>query len=144
MTDKPRTTRQPRDSATSAHTAPTDATPETPATALIDLYRAIEESSAHMLAAAQAQDWEDVVRCEESCTVLIAQLRYQASKETLDENMRQEKARIMQRILHNDAQIRSLAEPWIADCERKMRSGTDSEDSSVDLAATLAVRQWLH
>ncbi len=85
---------------------------------LIDCYKAIEDSSLKMLSAAKSEDWEQVVRYEGICAVLIEQLRTQARKEELLPNQRSEKARIMRRILHNDAQIRYLAEPWLAHCER--------------------------
>lgn len=81
---------------------------------LIDYYKAIEDSSARMLEAARLKDWDEVVRCEGACTVLIEQLRYQAHQQELAPEQRREKTRIMQRILRNDAQIRSLAEPWLA------------------------------
>ena len=85
---------------------------------LIDYYRAIEDSSAQMLSAARVQDWDGVVRCESSCAVLIEQLRSRARTEALDDASRREKTKIMLRILSNDAQIRDLAEPWLAQCER--------------------------
>lgn len=84
---------------------------------LIDYYKAIEDSSAKMLAAAKAEDWEQVVRFEGACAVLIEQLRARAHSEQLAPEQRSEKTRIMQRILNNDAQIRYLAEPWLAHCE---------------------------
>lgn len=84
---------------------------------LIDFYRAIEESSAKMLQAAQAKDWDGVARYEGSCAVLIEQLRFRSREEKLEPEMYKEKARIMQRILRNDAQIRVLAEPWLASFE---------------------------
>lgn len=84
------------------------------AESLIDYYRAIEDSSARMLEAARSEDWEEVVRYEGVCAVLIEQLRQQGRAEQLSPLHRKEKARIMQRILHNDAQIRYLAEPWLA------------------------------
>lgn len=86
---------------------------------LIDFYKAIEESSAKMLEAAKAEDWDGVVRFEGACAVLIEQLRLQARSEELDAASRVEKSRIMQRILNNDAQIRYLAEPWLAHCEQR-------------------------
>ncbi len=73
---------------------------------LIDFYRAIEESSAKMLQAAQAKDWDGVARYEGTCAVLIEQLRFRSRDEKLAPELRKEKARIMQRILRNDAQIR--------------------------------------
>lgn len=84
------------------------------AESLIDYYRAIEDSSARMLEAARSEDWEEVVRCEGVCAVLIEQLRQRGRADPLPPAHRKEKARIMQRILHNDAQIRYLAEPWLA------------------------------
>lgn len=86
---------------------------------LIDYYRAIEDSSRKMLEAAKAEDWDEVVRYEGVCAVLIEQLRFQSRAEDLPPEQRSEKARIMQRILSNDAQIRYLAEPWMAHFEKK-------------------------
>ena len=89
---------------------------------LIDYYRAIEESSRHMLEAAKSEDWDEVVRLEGACAVLIEQLRYTSREQDLLPEQRREKSRIMQRILNNDAQIRYLAEPWLAHCEKKFDS----------------------
>ncbi len=85
---------------------------------LIDYYKAIENSSAKMLDAAKVEDWEQVVRFEGACAVLIEQLRERAQNEQLLPEQRAEKTRIMQRILNNDAQIRYLAEPWLMHCEQ--------------------------
>ena len=87
---------------------------------LIDYYKAIEDSSAKMLDAAKAEDWDGVMRFEGACAVLIEQLRARAHSEELDAQSRAEKTKIMCRILNNDAQIRYLAEPWLVHCERKM------------------------
>jgi len=91
---------------------------------LIDYYKAIEESSARMLDAAKLEDWEQVVRFEGACAVLIEQLRAHAQTEQLPPEQRLEKTRIMQRILNNDAQIRYLAEPWLAHCESSLGSSS--------------------
>jgi flagellar protein FliT len=85
---------------------------------LIDYYKAIEDRSLQMLNAARSEDWEQVVRFEGACAVLIEQLRARASTEKLLPEQRKEKTRIMQRILNNDAQIRYLAEPWLSHCEQ--------------------------
>ena len=70
---------------------------------LIDYYKAIEDSSAKMLDAARAEDWDEVVRFEGTCAVLIEQLRHKARSEELLPEQRMEKTRIMQRILQNAA-----------------------------------------
>jgi flagellar protein FliT len=87
---------------------------------LIDYYKAIEDSSRKMLDAAKSEDWDLVVRFEGACAVLIEQLRARGSNEQLLPEQRTEKTRIMQRILHNDAQIRYLAEPWLTHCEQNL------------------------
>ena len=80
---------------------------------LLDYYKAIEAKSAEMLAAAMQQNWDCVVECEKSCAVLIVQ----SQELVLTPAQRKEKTRIMQSILRNDAQIRVLAEPWLATLE---------------------------
>lgn len=89
---------------------------------LIDYYKAIEDSSSKMLAAAEAKDWEEVVRYEGACAVLIEQLRYKSKDHELLPEHRTEKVRIMQRILKNDAKIRCLAEPWLAQFDHLVSS----------------------
>lgn len=84
---------------------------------LLDYYRAIEDSSARMLEAARERDWDEVVRHEGACAVLIEQLRFRSQTEQMGKLDREEKTRIMQRILRNDAEIRLLAEPWLAQVE---------------------------
>ncbi len=86
---------------------------------LLDYYKSIEESSRKMLDAAKSQDWDQVVRCEGVCAVLIEQLRVRSRSEQLLPELRSEKTRIMQRILFNDAQIRYLAEPWLEHLDEK-------------------------
>jgi flagellar protein FliT len=82
---------------------------------LLDYYKAIEGASQKMLEAARTENWDQVVRMEGACAVLIAQLRNQSRSETLAPRDRPEKLRIMQRILRTDAEIRCLAEPWLHD-----------------------------
>ncbi len=89
---------------------------------LIDYYKAIEDSSVKMLQAAQRENWDEVVRYEGACAVLIEQLRHQSQNEPLTPELRREKSRIMQRILRNDAQIRCLTEPWLTQVEHMMDS----------------------
>lgn len=83
-------------------------------TTLIDYYKAIEDGSLRMLEAAKLSDWDEVVRYEGVCAVLIERLRHQFHQHKLAPQQRREKTRIMLRILENDAQLRILAEPWIA------------------------------
>jgi flagellar protein FliT len=59
--------------------------------------------------------------------VLIAQLKHAADDHPMGPDEVALKARIMQRILVNDAEIRNLAEPWINDLSRMMGGTTDPQ-----------------
>ena len=82
-------------------------------TELLTYYEAIERASADMLNAARAGDWEQVVRIEGACVLLIGQLKQAAREDSLSTAGARHKAKIMQRILVNDAEVRHLAEPWL-------------------------------
>ena len=88
--------------------------------ALLQYYEAIESASREMLDAARAGDWDRVVKLEGACAVLISQLKHAATGNDLGREEVQVKARIMQRILLNDAEIRHLAEPWLEDLDQMM------------------------
>ena len=85
---------------------------------LYDYYQAIETASRQMLEAAQTEHWDQVVRYEGACAVLIEQLRHKARSAELSGEERKDKARIMQRILRNDAEVRLLAEPWLSELDQ--------------------------
>ena len=84
---------------------------------LLSYYEAIEQASADMLAAARAGNWDEVVKLEGACVLLISQLKQAARDEALSADATKAKSRIMQRILVNDAEIRQLAEPWLNDLD---------------------------
>ncbi len=100
--------------------------PEMSQTALLQYYEAIERASQDMLEAARTGNWDEVVRLEGACAVLISQLKHAANDGRLEREDAQLKARIMQRILLNDAEIRVLAEPWLEDLDRLLAGQTRS------------------
>ncbi len=85
---------------------------------LLGYYHALEKASADMLSAAREADWEQVVKLEGACVLLIAQLKQAASGAALAPGDLKTKGSLMQRILLNDAEIRNLAEPWLEDLDR--------------------------
>ena len=87
---------------------------------LLNYYTAIERASSDMLAAARVGDWDQVVKIEGACVLLISQLKHAARGAALSPEEGQLKARIMQRILVNDAEIRHLAEPWLDDLDQML------------------------
>ena len=91
-------------------------------TKLLTYYEAIEQASADMLRAARLGNWDEVVKLEGACVLLISQLKQAAREQPLQADGMKTKSRIMQRILLNDAEIRNLAEPWLQDLERSLSS----------------------
>jgi flagellar protein FliT len=86
-------------------------------TALLHYYQAIEKASQDMLEAARQGNWDQVLKLEGACALLISQLKHHAADNPLGKDEAQFKSRIMQRILVNDAEIRQLAEPWLDDLD---------------------------
>ncbi len=87
---------------------------------LIEYYRAIESTSSSMLESAKLGAWEAVLQSESACAILISQLRNHSQTHALSMEDRSEKRRIMLQILRNDAQIRSMTEPWLEDLDKVM------------------------
>jgi flagellar protein FliT len=90
----------------------------TMSTSVLNYYEAIEKASADMLEAARHGDWDQVVKLEGACVLLISQLKQAAREAPLGQDEAKLKSRIMQRILVNDAEVRHLAEPWLSDLDR--------------------------
>jgi flagellar protein FliT len=90
-----------------------NATETTMSSPLLNYYEAIEQASQDMLDAARSGNWDQVVKLEGACALLISQLKNAAHQQKLGTEEAQLKSRIMQRILVNDAEIRHLAEPWL-------------------------------
>jgi len=93
---------------------------------LLSYYEAIEQASAAMLEAARSGNWDEVVKLEGVCVMLISQLRHAAHNDRLAPEDAQLKSRIMQRILVNDAKIRTLAEPWLKDLDNLTAGRSDT------------------
>jgi flagellar protein FliT len=95
-------------------------------TELLNYYEAIERASEDMLEAARGGNWDQVVKLEGACAVLIAQLKHAAAQAPLQSEEAKLKSRIMQRILVNDAEIRQLAEPWLDDLDELLAGRTQT------------------
>ena len=96
---------------------------------LLSYYEAIERASADMLNAAREGKWDEVLKLEGACVLLISQLKHAAQQPgdaaaavhaVQDLSAAKTKSRIMQRILVNDAEIRHLAEPWLQDLDNAL------------------------
>jgi flagellar protein FliT len=93
-------------------------------THLLTYYKALEKASTDMLCAARQADWDQVVKLEGACVLLIAQLKHAAGETSLAAEDAKLKTQLMQRILVNDAEIRALAEPWLEDLDLMLAGKT--------------------
>lgn len=80
---------------------------------LISLYEEMGALSARMVEAARANDWDALVSLERSVAVLREALTNDDDNSSLSETEREQKTRLIQRILEDDAEVRRHTEPWM-------------------------------
>jgi len=80
-------------------------------------YEAMALASRAMLHAARDSDWDTVASLERHCAGLVAQMGRGPVAAPLDETQRRRRVEILQRLLAEDAEIRNLAQPWLADLQ---------------------------
>ena len=80
-------------------------------------YETIGELSAAMLAAARNSDWDGLAEAQQRCASAVDWLRVSGSP-ALNAQQRQRKHEIILRVLAEDAEVRSLAEPWMAELDQ--------------------------
>ena len=83
--------------------------------AIIAIYEVISDTTRQMLASAQAGDWDRLVDLEKSCSTSFARLFECEGRTVLSTECQHRKAALIRRVLDDDAQIRLLVEPWLAD-----------------------------
>ncbi|MEI6300721.1 MAG: flagellar protein FliT [Betaproteobacteria bacterium] len=83
-------------------------------------YESISVLSAAMLAAARNGDWDDLVAVQQHCADSVDALRT-LPEPVLDSSQRQRKLEIIRKILAEDAQVRNLTQPRLAELDRLLR-----------------------
>lgn len=81
---------------------------------IIAIYEAILTITGRMLKAAQSADWERLITLEHECRGLTKKLIISDENKVLSNDLRQRKQEIIQQILADDAEIRTLTQPWMA------------------------------
>lgn len=94
------------------------------ATNMLSHYQTIAGASQRMLTAARDADWDTVTALEAHCTTLIDQLKRTAATplSSIDE---QRKAVIIRGLLADDAEIRNLAQPRLAELQSLIESNSN-------------------
>jgi len=89
---------------------------------IIAHYASIAASSGRMLAAARSGDWDELVSAEHECAGRVAALEELGHIAPKDEYERETRIGLLRTILANDAEIRSLTEPWMQKLEGMLGS----------------------
>lgn len=80
---------------------------------LLETYDRLSNTTAHMLGAAQAGDWERLADLEKDCSALVARLSSLENDDPLPEPVRIRKGAMIRKVLADDAAIRDITEPWL-------------------------------
>ena len=82
---------------------------------LLAQYQTIEQTSKHLVQAARDGRWDQVSELERQCRQQVRRARELATTAQLSPVEKASKQRLLLAILRHEAQVRSLAEPWMAD-----------------------------
>lgn len=80
---------------------------------VLSLYETVAGITDQMVAAARERDWERLTALEALCASHVATLKREEKPTPLPTVMREQKVRIIQKILADDREIRSITEPWM-------------------------------
>jgi flagellar protein FliT len=97
-------------------------------TTIVDIlayYERMAGASQQMLRAARAADWDTVDALERDCAALIAELKTLGDTGPLGAAQSERKATIIRGLLADDAEIRNLAQPRLAELAALMESSSN-------------------
>lgn len=89
----------------------------------LSLYESMSQISEAMCQAAQANDWDHLCELEREVSQLRERLQQTPASPTQDEDCRQQKIRLIRKILADDREIRSHAEPWMDEVRTLLAGG---------------------
>jgi flagellar protein FliT len=106
---------------------------------VITLYETVAIITDQMLAAARQGDWDQLVALEARCATHISTLKTNEPPVPLTGEVRDQKVRIIKKILSDDREIRNLTEPWMAQLAGMINS-TGTELKLSKAYSTIAAR----
>lgn len=94
---------------------------------ILALYESVADITDQMLAAARTGDWEQLAELESRCSSQVEIIkRNDQPRQPLTPHAREQKTRIIKKILEDDRQIRDITEPWMAQLSAMLKSaGTE-------------------
>lgn len=93
---------------------------------VISLYEKVAGITTQMVVAARAYNWEQLAELESQCASHVEALKGNEHTAQLTGVVRAQKVRIIQKILADDREIRTITEPWMNQLAALMKSaGTE-------------------
>ena len=89
---------------------------------IITTYEEILGLTGQMLEAARASDWDRLTATERLCRILVDRLVAEGGRLQLSAPLRQRKVAIIRKLLDDDAEIRRVTDPRMAELERMLGS----------------------
>lgn len=89
----------------------------------IEIYEEMSALSMRMVEAAHAHDWERLVGLEKSVAALRSKLPKEEDNATLSAVELSHKRELIQGILENDADVRTVTEPWMEQLRKFLGNG---------------------
>jgi flagellar protein FliT len=89
---------------------------------IITTYETILAITGQMLEAARSGDWDRLVALEKDCKKLVEGLIAENYGLPLSSQLQQRKAEIIRKVLADDAEIRNITEPWMAQLQNLLSS----------------------
>ena len=80
---------------------------------ILAVYESVALITDRMLAAARIGDWDQLIALESDCAARVQMLRDAGPLPPMTGSARDEKVRILKKILADDREIRALTEPWL-------------------------------
>lgn len=89
---------------------------------LLALYEAVAQTSDQMLDAARAEDWDLLVALEKRCAAQVASIKAHGGETAQPGITREQRVRLLNRILADDREIRNLTQPWMVQLAARLNS----------------------
>lgn len=99
-------------------------TPKLNSALIIEAYEGIGTATRNMLQAALDSNWDELVALEIRCRAMVERLIAAEPHDPLNPAQQQRKAEIIRQVLADDAAIRNLTEPWMAQLHHFLGSAT--------------------
>jgi len=89
-------------------------------------YERVAGLTAAMLEAARAEQWDLLLQLEDECRVVFSGLTAASGTSLSTPDAQRRKAELIRQVLADDAEIRRLVEPWVAELGQWLGANTSN------------------